>query len=161
MLKIRKANINDIDAIADIEKRCFPAAEAASKSTFESRMNIFINHFYVAEIDGEIVGFVNGFVSDERTIRDEMFEDASLHNESGKYQMIFGLDVLKEHRRKGIGHKLVQTMIEAAKDEGRAGVILTCKNELISYYEGMGFINRGASKSVHGGAVWYDMELIF
>ena len=25
---------------------------------------------------------------------------------------------------------------------------------------GVGFKNRGASKSIHGGAVWYNMELL-
>lgn len=160
MLIIRKGNINDIDAIADIEMKCFPAAEAASKSVIESRMNAFPSHFYVAQIDGEVIGFVNGLVSNEKTISDDMFENASFHNEKGKYQMIFGLDVLMEYRRKGIAHRLIQAMINSAKAEGRTGIVLTCKYELITFYEKMGFKKKGASKSIHGGAVWYDMELI-
>ena len=40
-------------------------------------------------------------------------------------------------------------------------MILTCKKHLIDFYSGFGFVNCGISKSVHGGAVWYDMELDF
>ena len=40
-------------------------------------------------------------------------------------------------------------------------MILTCKEELIPYYEQFGFENRGLSASVHGGAAWYDMVLTF
>ncbi|KNY28671.1 GNAT family N-acetyltransferase [Pseudobacteroides cellulosolvens] len=159
-INIRRGNKNDIDSIANIEAKCFPVSEAASKSRIADRMNVFPNHFYVADDNGEMVGFVNGLVSDERTISDEMFDNAMLHNEKGKYQMIFGLAVLAEYRGKGIAGKLMSAIIYAAKEEGRKGVVLTCKDDLIPFYEKLGFRSKGVSKSAHGGAVWYDMELI-
>ena len=112
-------------------------------------------------MDGEIVGFVNGLVSNDRTISDEMYENASSHNENGRYQMIFGLDVLPQYRNIGIAHQLMQAIINSAKEEGRKGVVLTCKYELISFYEGLDFENNGVSKSTHGGVIWYDMELTY
>ena len=45
--------------------------------------------------------------------------------------------------------------------QGRKGVVLTCKYELIALYEELGFENRGISKLIHGGAIWYDMELTY
>jgi hypothetical protein len=45
--------------------------------------------------------------------------------------------------------------------EGRKGVILTCKEELIQYYTRFGYVNTGISKSVHGGSKWYNMILEF
>lgn len=50
-----------------------------------------------------------------------------------------------------------------AGERGRAGVIRTCKDRLIPFYEGLGFacMGMGRSASVHGGAVWYDMTLRF
>ena len=36
-----------------------------------------------------------------------------------------------------------------------------CKDRLIHYYAKFGYKNMGISKSVHGGAVWYDMILEF
>ena len=47
------------------------------------------------------------------------------------------------------------------KHKGRRGCILTCKDTLIHYYEKFGYVNKGISESVHGGAIWYDMILEF
>ena len=41
-------------------------------------------------------------VTDDRTISDVMFEQAELHKEDGKWQSVFGLDVLPEHSAKGM-----------------------------------------------------------
>ncbi len=90
-----------------------------------------------------------------------MFEDASLHCPEGEYQSIFGLDVIPECRRNGVATALMEALISAARSAGRKGLILTCKNHLIPYYERFGYRNMGVSRSVHGGAVWYDMILEF
>ena len=52
-------------------------------------------------------------------------------------------------------------LIETARERGKKGLILTCKDRLIHYYEKFGYVNMGISQSVHGGAVWYDMILEF
>ena len=90
-----------------------------------------------------------------------MFEDTSLHEPEGAYQSIFGLDVIEEYRHQGVASRLMEAMIERARSQGRRGLILTCKDRLIGYYETFGYVNMGNSKSVHGGAVWYDMILEF
>ncbi len=160
-IKIRKVTINDLEAVAKVETECFPEAEAATKLTLEQRIKTFPDCFFVAEINGEIIGFINGCVTNEMTIYDKLFSDASLHMPNGDYQAIFGLDVIPVYRNRGIAAQLMNHMIEAAKFAGRKGVILTCKDELIHYYSKFGFINKGISKSKHGGSVWYDMILEF
>lgn len=55
----------------------------------------------------------------------------------------------------------MEQMIAVAKAVGRKGVILTCKDKLVRYYESFGFVNKGISESTHGNAVWYDMILEF
>ena len=104
---------------------------------------------------------INGAVTDRKTICDEMFEDAGLHRPDGAYQSIFGLDVIPERRRQGVAAALMEHMIQSAREAGRKGVILTCKDRLIPYYEKFGYRSMGLSDSVHGGAVWYDMILEF
>ena len=52
-------------------------------------------------------------------------------------------------------------LIEDARKRGRKGLILTCKEGLIPFYEAFGYRNLGVSASVHGGAMWYDMVLEF
>ena len=158
---IRPVNSEDLDMVTEVEAICFPAAEAATRESFEQRIAAFPECFFVAEFEGNIIGFINGCVTDEHTIRDEMFEDSSLHNPNGCYQSIFGLDVIPEYQRQGIAAELMNHLIEDARIKGRKGLILTCKDRLIHYYAKFGYKNLGVSASVHGGAVWYDMLLEF
>lgn len=159
--KIRTAVPDDLDQAAQVELNCFPAAEAADRAALKARLEAFGESFLVAEADGRIIGFINGAVTDEKTIADEMFEDISLHDPDGAFQSIFGLDVIEEYRHMGVASRLMEAMIETAGKQGRKGLILTCKDRLIGYYEKFGYVNMGVSKSVHGGAVWYDMVLEF
>lgn len=160
-IQIRNAVMDDLDAVTAVEAECFPAAEAAERESLKSRLETFPGSFLVAEQDRKIVGFINGAVTDETNIADEMFEDSSLHKEDGAYQSIFGLDVVEACRHNGLASRLMEAMIDNARKQGRKGLILTCKDHLIGFYEKFGYVNKGVSKSVHGGAVWYDMILEF
>ena len=112
--------------------------------------------------DGEkLTAFVDGFVTDEDTFTDDMYAHPELHSESGQWQMIFGVDTLPEYRRQGFASELMRRAISDSREQGRLGVVLTCKAELVSWYEKLGFVNEGVSESVHGGAVWYQMRLVF
>ena len=105
---------------------------------------------------------MDGFVTDEQNLTDEMYEKASLHNENGAWQMIFGVNTLPEYRRNGYAGRLLHCAIDTARKQGRKGVVLTCKEKLIHYYSGFGFVNEGISTdSTHGNAVWYQMRLTF
>lgn len=158
---IRQAVIEDLEEVAQIEALCFPPAEAAGRETLKARIQEFSDSFFVAEKDKCIVGFINGAVTDEKTIQDQMFENVSLHNPYGGYQSIFGLDVAPGWQHQGIAGQLMRHMIKEAQQKGRKGLILTCKEGLIGFYEQFGYKNLGKSASVHGGAVWYDMILEF
>ena len=159
---IRNVKIEDLDQVTEVEALCFPAAEAAVEASFRQRIETFPDSFFVAEDEnGRIIGFINGCVTDERTIRDEMFEDSGLHHTEGLYQSVFGLDVIPEFRRQGVAADLMNRLMQEAKARGKKGMILTCKDRLIHYYEKFGYVNLGLSQSVHGGAVWYDMILEF
>ena len=159
---IRNVKIEDLDQVTEVEALCFPAAEAAVEASFRQRIETFPDSFFVAEDEnGRIIGFINGCVTDERTIRDEMFDDSGLHHTEGLYQSVFGLDVIPEFRRQGVAADLMNRLMQEAKARGKKGMILTCKDRLIHYYEKFGYRNLGLSASVHGGAVWYDMLLEF
>ena len=160
-ITIREAKQDDLDQVALIEGKCFPEKEAASKETLDKRIKAFSSSFFVAEAEGEIIGFVNGAVTNDPVIHDDMFDDETLHDPTGAYQAIFGLDVAPGYQRQGIAAKLMDHMIAAAEKDGRKGVILTCKEHLVDYYSRFGFRNMGISASTHGGAVWYDMILEF
>ena len=159
---IRKATMNDLDAISEVESECFPAAEAATKEEFRERLESYADHFLLM-FDGEkLAAFIDGFVTDEPDLTDQMYENAAMHSEIGKWQMIFGVNTLPEYRRRGLAGALINEMIAEARRQGRDGLVLTCKDRLVHYYAKFGFLNEGVSgKSTHGGAVWNQMRLTF
>lgn len=161
-IKIRHARQNETRALAEIEAICFPAAEAASEKEITARFAAFPENFYVAETqDGKLAGFINGCTTDQNVLGDELYHDASLHQPDGAYQTLFGLNVLPDYRRQGIAEQLLKAMLEAAREKGKKGMILTCKEHMIHYYEKFGFVNYGVADSCHGGATWYDMQIHF
>lgn len=160
-MNIRLGKIEDLKALAEVEARCFPAAEAATEKDFERRLSVYPNHFWLLEDEGKLVGFVNGMVTDEVELTDEMYENADMHNENGNWQMIFGVNTIPEYRRQGCAEKVLNRVISDARAQGRKGLVLTCKDKLVHYYAKFGFENEGVSESTHGGVVWYKMRLTF
>lgn len=156
-MKLRIATLTDLDAITALENVCFPPNEAASRNSFIQRLQSFPDHFWVLEINGTLAGFINGMVTNNEMIIDEMFANARLHDDDGKWQSVFGLAVAPEYRKQGHAERLIRHLIEKAKADGRLGVTLTCKEYLVPYYEKFGFTDKGISSSVHGGEVWRDM----
>ena len=160
-MKIRTATMDDLNEIANVEAECFPAAEAATKEEFAGRIRYYGNHFWIMLEEDKLIAFVDGFVTDEADLTDEMYEKACLHDEKGAWQMIFGVNTLPKYRRQGYAEKLLRYGINDSRAEDRECLVLTCKDKLVHYYEKFGFQNEGVSESVHGGATWYQMRLTF
>ena len=99
--------------------------------------------------------------ADQADLTDEMYENASMHQEDGAWQMIFGVNTLPAYRNHGYAGELLKRAIADAKDQGRKGLVLTCKDRLVHYYAKFGFENEGVSESVHGNIVWNQMRLKF
>lgn len=160
-IKFRNVTLQDAKEVAELERKCFPKAEAADYKSFVERIGAYGNHFLAAEYEGKIIGLVDGLVTDEKDLVDEMYEDVSFHNEDGGWQMIFGVKTDPDFQKKGIASKTLERFIEIAKQEKRQGVVLTCKEKLIPFYERFGFLNEGISVSKHGNVSWYQMRLSF
>ena len=160
---IRFANKDDIDKIIEIESICFPKEEAASEKSLKERFEVFPENFLVAEVkkDKKLIGFINGCTYDKPELPDILYEKANLHNKDGAYQTIFGIDTLPEYRRQGVGEHLMKSLINLTKKRGKKGLVLTCKDHLIHFYQKFGYENQGVSKSCHGGAKWNDMLYLF
>ena len=161
MVSIRQATLQDAAALSAIESASFPEAEACSLENFQKRLAVFADHFLILEKDGRPIGLIDGMVTDQQSITDDLYEEAALHNPEGAWQSIFGFAVIPEERHRGYAALLMMEMIELARRENRRGLILTCKEKLIGFYEQFGYTCKGLSASVHGGAAWYDMVLDF
>lgn len=82
---------------------------------------------HVAEVDGKVVGSTTLLI-----------EQKFIHK-GGKVGHIEDVVVSKEFEGRGIGIKLVTSLLEVAKAKNCYKTILDCKNELIPFYERIGF----------------------
>lgn len=161
-MNIRYATMADLDDIASVESECFPVLEAATKEEFEQRIKYYGNHFWLMFDDDKLIAFVDGFVTDEADLTDEMYENASMHDENGAWQMIFGVNTLPDYRRCGCAKELIKKAILDAGKQNRKGLVLTCKESLVPYYSKFGFVDEGITdKSTHGNVLWHQMRLDF
>ena len=160
-MNIKYATAEDITAVAEVEAECFPPAEAATEEEFIERIRYYGNHFWLMYEAEKLIAFVDGFVTDEADLTDEMYEKAELHEEQGDWQMIFGVDTAEKYRRQGCAEKILNCAIADAKKQGRKGLVLTCKDKLVHYYAKFGFENEGFLGSEHGNVKWNQMRLTF
>lgn len=160
-MEIRHATAADLEALAEVEAECFPKAEAATAEEFAGRIKYYGNHFWLMFDGDRLVSFVDGFVTDAADLTDEMYAKAEQHQENGAWQMIFGVNTLPAYRKHGYAGELLKAAIADAKEQGRKGLVLTCKDRLLHYYAKFGFKNEGVSGSTHGGVTWYQMRLTF
>jgi len=157
MIILKNVQATDLEQLLLIENEGFPVEEAATKEAFEERIQLISDTFIVAKKKGEIVGYINGPIINQPYITDDLFEKIKRNPNRGGYQSILGLAVSKQARNRGIAKMLIEKMEELVKEDERKGITLTCKQELVSFYEKCGFINHGLSESQHGGVCWYNM----
>lgn len=156
---LHQATPFELDGISMVEGACFPEAEAASWESLSERIKIFGKHFTCMMREEHVIGYVAGMVTDEWNLTDEMYETPSMHKEKGRWQMIFSVATLPEYQGKGVAEELMKAFIAQAREEGRDGVVLTCKENMMRFYSKFGFVNEGISASTHGGVEWYQMRL--
>ena len=161
-MNIKYATNEDIAEIAAVEAECFPPAEAATEKEFVERVKYYGNHFWLMYEAGKLIALLDGFVTDESDLTDEMYKNATMHDENGAWQLIFGVNTLPDYRKHGYAGKLICRAIDEARQQGRKGLVLTCKEKLVPYYAKFGFSDEGVSdKSTHGNVVWHQMRLFF
>ena len=124
-MTIRTAQMEDIDAITAVETECFPPAEAATREEFAERLKYYKDHFWLMFEEEKLIAFVDGMVTNQEDLTDEMYEKAEMHDEKGDWQMIFGVNTLPSYRKHGYAGELIKRAITDAKKQGRKGLVLT------------------------------------
>ncbi|MDR7000127.1 N-acetyltransferase [Neobacillus niacini] len=157
MLNIRNVKKQDLSDIVIIEQLCFPPEEAAKKEAFEKRIEVIPDSFFVAEENGVIIGFVNGPVIETPFITDDLFKEIKENPETGDHQSILGIAVTPHFQTRGVAAALLVHIEKEARAKSRETITLTCKEDLIVFYENHGYRNLGVSDSQHAGVIWYNM----
>lgn len=157
MLKIRNVIADDLHDLLAIEQACFSKEEAATKEAFVKRIAMIPDSFFVAEESGSIIGFVNGPVIKSLYITDDLFSDITTNPSTGGHQSVLGLAVSPAFQKRGVAAELLTCLENEARAKKRETITLTCKENLIHFYERFGYVNKGKSSSTHGGVIWYNM----
>lgn len=156
-IRIRQADLSDWEKILAIEQLNFPAAEAASAEILKERIEQIADTFLLAELHGQLAGYIVGPAVQERYLTDGLFSKVGANPPEGGFIAVQSLSVHPDFQRQGVGTLLIAAFKEIAVQQERQGISLICHDELIPYYDMNGFVHEGLSDSSHGRAVWSDM----
>ena len=118
---IRKMNLGDITAIAELEKLCF--SDPWSENSIASEVENPLSYWLVAEVDGVVAGYVGS----------QTVLDAS---------DMMNLAVSPDYRRRGIGQALVNALVEHLQGNSVIALLLEVRvsnGPAIVLYESLGF----------------------
>ena len=124
-MRIRKLVLEDAPAIAELEKRCF--SDPWSEKSIASEVHNPLAYWLVAEDGGEILGYIGS---------QSVLDAADVMN----------LAVSPDHRRKGIGEKLIKALTRYLQENGVIALLLEVRVSnapAIRLYEKLGFVQVG------------------
>lgn len=143
VVKVRSASIKELSVIGDMWKKLEPSSKYQDILKFYM---IFRRYIFIAELDGNLVGFAAGSVKDD--IR-------------GHLSAIY---VEELYRRHGIGQKLIESLENKFRRENFRKMTLEVKEDnynAILFYERNDFICIGKKPRYYGtkDALFYLKEL--
>ena len=129
-LAVRRATLADVEAIAALSRRIYHPQPALNIQMIRGQINNFPQGQFVAELDGEIVGYCATFIIAEKyaLAPHTWFEItgngfASRHDIKGDW--LYGMDVSvdPDNRRLRIGQRLYNARKSLARELGLKGIV--------------------------------------
>jgi len=139
LVTIEKASIKHLDRLYEIEIKCFER-EAFTKQQIACMLTDSNSVSLVSRVKGKIVGFVIGKIYMDK-------KSATGH--------ILTIDVSLEHRRKGIGQRLLQEIEKIFRDSGVKICCLETREDNIAalnLYQKFGYKRVGRLENYYGSA---------
>lgn len=143
---IRNMKKGDAKSVAEIEQMVF-SMPWSEKGILDFFGNTY-SRFFVSEKDDEIIGYIGAYI-----VADEMD--------------ITNIAVKNQYQRMGIGMKLMEKVMEEARNENCSSVNLEVResnNNAIKLYEKMGFKRVGIRKNFYSrpteNAIFYRYEFL-
>lgn len=156
-IKERIATLEDISTLLEIEQSAFPRERWASETSLRSRLQLVDSATWLAYVDGIRAGFSNGFpIGDLSTQEDLDPPDSILYSRNSLVWLLRNVAVHSSLQRHGVGKRLIQLQIQAARNYGSKYFRFTATENLTSYYSKQGFRMIQAAEVFHGlpQAVW-------
>ena len=157
-MEIRYAKQQDLAAIIELEQEGFSVDEQITPAVLETYLIDYSQTCLVMEEAGAVIAHLLALPSRTIQVTDDIFTlTAGEDRENFPYLVVASLVVSAAYKGQGLGTLLLAALKELSLAQKRQGIGLTCKDSLISYYEGNGFKDGGLSASQFGGRVWYDL----
>lgn len=156
---IRHVTAADLDRCYAIETLAYEGDEAATREKIATRIATWPDGFIVAEVDGQVAGFINSGAAFEVQMSDEAFKELIGHDPAGPNVVIMSVVVHPDYQGLGLAKRLLGEFIERMRAQGKATIQLMCKERHIPLYAGFGFAYIKPSESDHGGMAWHEMIL--
>ncbi|MDP6776675.1 MAG: GNAT family N-acetyltransferase [Candidatus Latescibacteria bacterium] len=138
---IRTATVDDIPVLIDFRARLFALVWKGGGSIEE--MNAYSKDYFKEKMEsGEVLAWVAESESGEvvgTAMLSFYYLTPKPSNIEGKYGYLSSMYVLEEHRRKGIGRRLVRAVLDHAKEIGLQCVKLHASDHGVPLYESTGF----------------------
>lgn len=122
---IRQMQLQDVPAIAELEKLCF--SDPWSENSIASELDNRLSYWLVAEVDGKIAGYVGS---------QSVLDAADMMN----------LAVSPDYRQQGIGQALVNSLVHHLQENHVIALLLEVRVSnapAIRLYEKLGFVQVG------------------
>jgi len=140
MIEISQVSESDLNNVYIVEKS-IEGNYAATREILYDRMKMFPEGFLVAKLCDMVVGYVETCIWNVQdfTTFEEIKNFPSLFDPKGKYLYIISLCVAEPFRRKGVASKLLESVINLARQKNISEIHLVSKKEIVTLYEKYGF----------------------
>lgn len=149
----------DTDRCYDIEITSYEGDEAATREKIATRINLYPQGFLCMEVEGEIVGFINGGCAWDVVMSDEEFKELVGHDPAAPNVVIMSVVVHPDFQGKGYSSLLMREFISRMKAMDKQTIHLMCKDRHVALYSHFGYQYVKPSESDHGGMVWHEMVM--
>ncbi|MET3644565.1 GNAT family N-acetyltransferase [Streptococcus gallinaceus] len=156
-MEIRFVQEGDLGGIRALEEGNFPLTEQIPSPVLAFYAEKLGKTCLVIEDDGSLVGHLLATPMATASLTDAVFEQTSLPAGDLSYLGISSLSIASTHQKQGLGTLLLAGLKEVAVASDFKGICLTCKEELVGYYQMNGFAEIGLSPSQLGGEEWVEM----
>ena len=131
---IRCATKKDIIPLLQLEHETFSFKERCKRETLEKRISLFPDQFLVYEKEGKVISYLSYMISDSIDIP-TLSLSPKRNDKKGKYILLLSLCCFPKEQGKGIGTKLMNTLLENTDKD----IYLLCQENRLSFYERFDF----------------------
>lgn len=153
----RTATPLDASRCYQIEIGAYEGDEAATQEKIATRIDLYPQGFLIMELEGQVIGFINGGCAHHVQMADEAFKELVGHSSEAPNVVIMSVVIDPEYQGKGYATLMMAQFVERMRAMGKQSIHLMCKERHVPLYQRMGYGYVQPSTSDHGGMAWHEM----